>query len=280
MNRLRKILLYASGAIFPIFLVLAAFFFVKNQQTQVLVDALVNDALKFQKNLTDVEKAIKIARRIYYETDNFVEKENLDWYSKWEATGFFNMTSSVGLEYNCFGVEGEPGDGPCGTMTKIFLVTMWDQNIRARKLQLEAVNEHGGHTMAEFYYQGKWRVISPSDSSFVWRNKDGEIATVEEISEDTVIFNQIYNYKPDWPYSFQETTNINWEKLPSFSVSIIRFLIGEEAFENAETPRLYEQPRKLLSYVFSMLSVLTLMIWIYLFRKMKYQKQKSKSITS
>lgn len=269
MNKIRRLFLYVLGVMFPVFLILAGFFFIKNQQTKVLVDALVNDALKFEKNLTDEQKATRISRSIYYETDSFVNREDLDWYSEWEATSFFNMTTSVGLEYNCFGIKGEPGDGPCGTMTKIFLVAMWDQNIRARKLQLEAVNERGGHTMAEFYYKGRWRVISPSDSSFVWRNKDGEIATVDEIRNDTSIFKQIFNFKSDWPYSFKETSNINWEKLPPLVVSVIRFFIGEEAYENAETPRLYEQPRKLLSYLFSTLSILTFIIWFYLYRKVK-----------
>jgi len=133
--------------------------------------------------------------------------------------------------------------------------------------------------MAEFYYNGRWRVISRSDSAFVWRNHSGEIATVEEIRNDTSIFNQVFNYKSDWPYSFKETSNINWEKLPSLVVSVIRFFIGEEAYENAETPRLYEQPRRLLFIIFSSMSVLTLMIWLYLFRKIKLQRQKSKSIT-
>jgi hypothetical protein len=267
MNKIIKIFLYVFGVMFPAFLILAGFFFFKHYQTQILVDALVNDALKFKKNLTDEGKALKISQRIFLETDNLINRADLDWYSRWEATGYFNMTTSVGLEYNCYGIDGEDGDGPCGTMTKIFLVTMWDQNIRARKLQLEAVNEHGGHTMAEFYYLGKWRVISPSDSSFVWRNHSGEIATVEEIRNDTSIFKQIFNHKSDWPYSFKETSNINWEKLPTLVVSVIRFFIGEEAYENAETPRLYEQPRRLLSLLFLALSILTFVIWFYLFRK-------------
>lgn len=275
MSKLRKVFIYISGIVFICSLVLAGFFYFKHYQTLILVDALVNDALKFKKNLTVEEKALKISQRIYSETDNFIEREDLDWYSRWEATSYFNMTTSVGLEYNCFGIKGEYGDGPCGTMTKIFLVTMWDQNIRARKLQLEAVNERGGHTMAEFYYKGKWRVISPSDSSFVWRNHSGEIATVDEIRNDTTIFNQIFNYKSDWPYSFKKTSNINWEKLPSIVSSIIKLFIGNEAYENAETPRLYEQPRKLLAFFFSSLSLVTFLSWLYLYRKNKPNKKLS-----
>ncbi len=250
MKKKKIILFYISTIIAFICLILTGFFYVKHFQTEVLIDALVKDALKYKPNLTVEDKAIMTSQEIFLETDNFVERNQLDWYSEWEASGFFNMTSSVGLEYNCFGIRGEPGDGPCGTMTKIFLVAMWDQNIRARKLQLAPINNRGGHTMAEFYYKGKWRVISPSDSSFVWHNHDGEIATVEEIRSDTSIFNQIYKHDPDWPYSFRETANINWEKIPAFLVPVIRFLIGKEAFENSETPALYEQPRKLLFYVF------------------------------
>jgi hypothetical protein len=269
MKKKKNILLYISAIFAVLCFIISIFFFLKHFQTLVLIDELEKEALQFKMNLSDETKAILISRAIYGQTNNFIDREKLDWYSEWEATSFFNMTTSVGLEYNCFGIKGEPGDGPCGTMTKIFLVAMWDQNIRARKLQLSPINNRGGHTMAEFYYNNKWRVISPSDSSFVWRNKNGEIATVDEIREDTSIFNQIYKQDPKWPYGFNKTSNINWEKLPSFIVPIIRFIIGEEGFENSETPAIYEQPRKLFFITFGSLSLLFTLIFIYKYRKLR-----------
>jgi cell division protein FtsL len=277
MKKKKKLLFYTSTTFAVICLFLTIFFFFKHYQTVVLVDALEKDALKFRPNLTIEEKALLISQRIFAETDHFVERENLDWYSEWEATSFFNMTTSVGLEYNCFGIRGEPGDGPCGTMTKIFLVAMWDLDIHARKLQLEPINSRGGHTMAEFYYKGKWRVISPSDSSFVWRTKDGEIATVEEIRNDTSIFNQIYKNNPKWPYGFNKTSNINWEKLPSFMVPIIKFLIGKEGFENSETPAIYETPRKLLLIFFLVFTIIFSLLSIYSYRKINRVNPELKS---
>jgi hypothetical protein len=269
MKKKKNILLYLSAFFAVICFIISIFFFLKHFQTLVLIEALEKDALKFNTNLSDEEKALLISGEIYKQTNNFIDREKLDWYSEWEATSFFNMNTSVGLEYNCFGIKGEPGDGPCGTMTKIFLVAMWDQDIPTRKLQLSPINSRGGHTMAEFYYKGKWRVISPSDSSFVWRNKDGEIATVDEIREDTSVFNQIFKQDPNWPYGFKETSNINWEKLPSFAVPIIKFIIGEEGFENSETPAIYEQPRKLLFITFGSLSLLFTLIFIYKYRKLR-----------
>lgn len=266
MKKIKKFLLFSSFILTLISLMMAGFFFVKMNQTDALLDAMINDVLLEKPDLNDDEKALLISDKIYRETNNLVARDKLDWYSKWEATSFFNMSAGVGLEYNCYGIEKEPGDGPCGTMTKIFLLAMWELDIPARKLQLgEYTRGRGGHTMAEFYFDGKWRVISPSDSSFVWRNIDGSIATVEEIQSDTSIFNQIYHkWDKNWPYGFVEVANINWEKLPNFMESIIKFLIGEEAYNNAETPKLYEQPRKFLFIIFVILFLGFLCIAIYI----------------
>jgi len=253
-------------------MIIAAFFFIKMHQSNNLVGEFIADALINTSELNKQEKVLLISHKIYNETNNFINRDELDWYSEWEASSFFNMTSAVGIEYNCYGITGEPGDGPCGTMTKIFLLTLWDMDIPARKLQLHAINNRGGHTMAEFFYKGKWRVISPSDSSFVWRNDDSSIATVEDILNDSTLFVQIFKHDDDWPYAFKKTSNINWEKIPAFLASIINFIIGDEAYENTETPALYEQPRKLLFIVFSCLTMCFLIFYYFVSRKLKTLK--------
>lgn len=258
----KKVLLYLVYTFTAISFCLSVFFFVKMQEENSLLDEFINQTLA-QKKLTSLEDTVlTISNAIYNQTNGWVNREDMDWYSRWEATGFFKMSTGVGLKYKCYGVTGHPGDGPCGTMTKIFLRAMWDLGIPARKLQLmEVIPGKGGHTMAEFFNGKKWCVISPSDSSFVWRKINGEIASVKEIQSDTSIFNQVYyKWKPDWPYGFKKTWNINWEKIPSPLRSTIRFFIGEEAYRNAETPRLYEEPRKLLFLTFAFIFILSLLI--------------------
>lgn len=252
-------------------LILTFFFYVKMGEENKLLEDFIKSTLNGKSLKTLEDTVLVISNSIYQNTNGWVDKDSMDWYSRWEALGFFKMGSGVGLKYKCFGVKGHPGDGPCGTMTKIFLVSMWQLGIPARKLQLmEVIPGKGGHTMAEFFCNGKWRVISPSDSSFVWRNHDGSIATLNDIKNDTAIFNQVYHkWRNDWPYGFKETWNINWEKVPGFLRSLIKFFMGDEAYRNAETPRLYEQPRKLffLSGLFFFIIYLLMFLFYIKFKK-------------
>lgn len=246
--------------------ILTIFFYIKMSEENSLVKSFTLSSLSLTNPITLEDTVLAVSNSIYNYTNGWVDRDSMDWYSRWEALGFFKMSAGVGLKYKCFGVKGHPGDGPCGTMTKIFLRSMWELGIPARKLQLmEVIPGKGGHTMAEFFYNGKWRVISPSDSSFVWRNPDGSIASVKDIQSDTAIFNQVYHkWRKDWPYGFKETWNINWDKIPGFLRSGIRFLIGEEAYRNAETPELYEQPRKLLFITSSIIFLISTLILIML----------------
>lgn len=117
--------------------------------------------------------------------------------------------------------------------------------------------------MVEFYDSGKWLVITPSDDTYVWRKKNNEIATLDEIKNDMDLFNQVYKTHPDYYYLFDKTGHIRWEKLPPSVVRIIRFLIGEESFNEMETPKLYDIPRTLflvLSLCMALLSAISAII--------------------
>ncbi|MBL7999775.1 MAG: hypothetical protein JNL32_14210 [Candidatus Kapabacteria bacterium] len=137
-------------------------------------------------------------------------------------------------------------------MSRTLLNALWDLEIPARKLQLMKNSEGkgGGHTLVEYYDGGKWKVIAPSDSAFVWRNKHGEIATAQEIQESKAIFSQIYVTHPSFNYLFDNPRNINWDKLPTWMIPIIKFTLGNELFNSMQTPRLYDMPRHALLYFF------------------------------
>ena len=152
-------------------------------------------------------------------------------------------------------------------MSRILLNALWRLDIPARKLQLP--NEaSGGHTMIEFYHNGKWRVLSPADNTFVWRTDNGEIASAIEIQDNPAIFSQVYSIKPHYPYRFDNYKHIRWNKLPNWLTSIIRRVIGENRFTSIETPRLYDLPRTLFLYC-SILSSILLSIAAYVSRPRK-----------
>lgn len=196
------------------------------------------------------EIIISLSNEVYKKTNQGINKDDLDWYSRIESTSFFNVTSAVSLKYGGYGIIGYSGSGPCGTMSRTLLNALWRLNMPARKLQLlnNGQGKGGGHTMVEFYDNGFWRVLSPSDKTFVWRTENGEIATARQIQNNPTIFSQIYIARPDYPYLFDNYKNIRWDKLPNWITTIIKFIIGENKFNAMETPKLYDLPRTLFLY--------------------------------
>jgi hypothetical protein len=133
-------------------------------------------------------------------------------------------------------------------MSRVLLNALWQLGIPARKLQLLAAPGSGQvqHTMVEYRLGDRWQVISPSDSSFEWRNHAGQVATVDEIRSDPAIFEQVHARHPWWPASFDHTAHIRWEKLPRPVRAMIRIVLGPRRYEQAETPHWYDTPRRFL----------------------------------
>jgi hypothetical protein len=251
-------------------LVFSLFFLVKIRDQNQLIDKLIDVAVT-SKDLNDREQiAISLSSEIYRRTNKGINKDELDLYSRIESTSFFNVSSAVSLKYGAYGITGHSVFGPCGTMSRTLLNALWRQKIPARKLLL-IDNEHGkggGHAMVEFYHNGAWRVLSPSDNTFVWRTEDGEIATAKQIQNIPTIFSQIYIEKPNYPYLFDNYKNIRWEKLPNWITSMIKSVIGEHRFNSMETPKLYDLPRTMFLYC-SILSSIFFSIVAYASRSKK-----------
>ena len=246
---MKRFLHFLALSLTMLSVVSTGFFYVKLRERNQLIDGLIDDVVT-SKHLKDREQiVISLAQEIYRRTDYRIDKKDVDWFTRAIAGSFFNMSTAGGLKYGAYAVAGGPG-GSCGTMSRILLNALWRLEIPARKLQLvkDDLGRSGAHTMIEFYHHGEWRVCSPSDNGFVWRTKDGEIATVGQIQHDPTIFSQIYAIQPDYPNRFDHTLNIRWGKWPNWLVSGIRFVIGEKRFQSMETPRLYDQPRLFLLY--------------------------------
>ena len=71
--------------------------------------------------------------------------------------------------------------GWCGNYVRVFVTLAKDQGYPAHRLHLRT----GGrsHTLAEIYYQGKWRVVDPFFSQ-VWLLPNGELATYETLARN------------------------------------------------------------------------------------------------
>lgn len=71
--------------------------------------------------------------------------------------------------------------GWCGNYVRVFLLLAHSQGYRAQMLHLRTGNR--SHTMAEVFYEGKWRAVDPF-FNLVYRRPDGELATYEDIQRD------------------------------------------------------------------------------------------------
>jgi hypothetical protein len=203
-----------------------------------------------------------LSQHVFGRTNRGVPFSKLGWYERWESTSFFNVTTTTSLKLGVYGVEGHSQFGPCGTMSRVLLNALWRLKIPARKLQLlgDPARGYVNHTMVEYWSKGRWEVISPSDSSFVWRNARGQVATLAEIEADPAIRDQIRVWRNHWPATFANARHIRWEKLPAPVRGAIRLAMGPKRYESAETPRLYDQPRRLMFTLSSTAAALCLLL--------------------
>ena len=217
----------------------------------VVMDEFVRTATRGVDRSDPERVALAISGEVYLRTNRVLESAALPLYERLEATSFFNVSSPVSVQFGMYGLIGQAQLGPCGTMTRVTLDALGHVGVPARKLQLlhDESGTGGGHTMLEFRSGDRWLVLSPSDDSFVWRRYDGHIATLDEIRADPTIFAQIYKRYPAYPYRFDNPSHIRWAKLPGPVQGFFRLILGKRGYDNALTPRLYDQPRELLLLV-------------------------------
>ena len=225
----------------------ALFFYERAREDDARVDELVRSATGRVSPADTEAVALTLARDVFLRTNRTMRPQELPLYERLESASLFNVTSAVSLERGAYGLEGRAHDGPCGTMTRVTLHALERAGIAARKLHLrpEPVRPDGWHTMLEFRSGGRWLVLSPSDSAFVWRRHDGAVATLDEIRDDSTIFGEIFDRFPGYPFRLEHTTHIRWEKLPGPLRGFFRLILGPEGYASAFTPRIYDRPRRL-----------------------------------
>ncbi len=264
-----KYLSVTSLILAAIFLMLGLFFFIKNTQTTILISELVNDTLPEQNNLNTEKKVLLLAKKIYTETNRIEDPEELDWYSLFEIKNLWGINVATGLEYKCFAVKSVAEPDKSEIMTRILLLSLWQIDIPARRIVLNLNNSLDTYSMVEFYYDGEWKLISVADNAFVWRNRFGEIASTNEIRKDSVLLSQIKSFNPNWSFTFDDVTHINWEILPQFIKIVYKAILGEAAFENSESPRVLERPRQLAFFYSCFLTAVFLFIYLIITKKQK-----------
>jgi hypothetical protein len=163
-------------------------------------------------------------------------------------------------------------------MTRILLLSLWESDIPARRLILNDSLNNKLFSLAEYYSEQKWKVVSVADSAFLWLNRYGKIATTDEIKEDSTILSQIYNYNPEWNYSLDYISHVNWDILPASIKYIVKAIIGDASFENTESPKILERPRKLAFALMSIISLIFIIAYYRLNKKLKVLISRANSL--
>jgi hypothetical protein len=256
---------------------LTLFMYGKVREREALVAGFVNESLVGVARADTDAVVHALALSVFHRTNRGLPLSRLPFYDRLEATSFFNVGTGSSLKEGYYGVVDGGAFGPCGTMSRVLLNALWRLEIPARKLQLIALpgSGHITHTMVEYRVGGRWQVISPSDSAFTWRNHSGEVATAEEIRTDPAIFGQIHSYRSAWPADFQNTWHVRWEKLPGPLRRCFRLVLGERGYREAQTPRLYDQPRHFFLYTGIAITLLFGLLGGWLARPLRAQARKT-----
>lgn len=112
--------------------------------------------------------------------------------------------------------------GWCGNYVRVFLLLAHAQGYRAQMLHLRTGDR--SHTMAEVFYEGRWRAVDPF-FNLVYRRPDGELATYEDILRDPELslapaftgeldgpaLAGVYSrYVPIFPALFTDASRLDW----------------------------------------------------------------------
>lgn len=222
---MRTLFFFLAGIGFFVFLYSSVFFAGRLRERDLLLDGLIAQSLPLVDGImhgvpphTRAEAtALALARTIYASMNAPLDGKPLDPYERLEAMSPLNTGPGTALKHGGFGLRAHSQFGPCTTMSRTLILALTTLEIPARAIYVEpdARGLGGGHQMVEFLDGEEWKVIAPSDKAFVWRTRSGTIASLDAIKKSPVIFSQIYEHFPHYPYLFEGATRFSLPGLPT-----------------------------------------------------------------
>ncbi|GAB7079315.1 hypothetical protein [Megalodesulfovibrio paquesii] len=243
---------FAAGIGFFVMLFGCIFFTGRIRERAELLDTLIRETLPAvdevslgpPANTRAEALAIALAQAIFLRTNAPLDANMLDWYELLESMSPFNVSAATALKYGGFGLKQHSRYGPCTTMSRTLILALKRLNVPARPLYLEADERGlgGGHNIVEFYDEGRWKVIAPSDRAFVWRTRDGRVASVADIVASPEVFSQVYESYPHYQYLFHKPRRFSLPDAPEFLRSFIALFLTNDG-DGPVAPALFQSPR-------------------------------------
>jgi hypothetical protein len=148
----------------------------------------------------------------------------------------FGGSIKPGLKEKLFGSSQEvlTGGGSCGGFVHVMGRALRTAGYTIRVAQMKIGGIDGSHIILEVLIDGKYRVVDPFfDVAYI--NKNGELATFQEISSNWEYFSA--QVPPDYPaiYNYEDVRYINWGKIPVVLPLIKNMLVvfwGEDTVDH------------------------------------------------
>ncbi|MCA1946058.1 MAG: hypothetical protein LDL30_12405 [Desulfovibrio sp.] len=276
---MRTVGFYTAGIGFFVLLYCCVFFTGRIRERVVLLDALIAGAMpavdavmQGPPSSTHGEAtAIVLARAIYDRMHAPLDPDDLDMYERLESMSPLNVSAATALKHGGFGLKGHSRYGPCTTMSRTLILALRRLKMQARALYLEPDERGlgGGHQLVEFLDEGMWKVIAPSDNAFVWRTRQGRVATAAEIAASEEIFSQVYESFPHYTYLFHRPTRLSLPDAPAWVQSLLALVLPNNGY-GPEAPIFFHSPRGLMLRLCLVLASLCAGVAIWL-RPRRYQ---------
>jgi hypothetical protein len=163
------------------------------------------------------------------------------------------------------------GSGACGSNAMVLgrLLKEFDYRVRIGQMKVDGV--YGGHIVLEVQNKttNKWQVFDPLFNLY-FRNKDGSIASFEEVGKN---WNYMKTQTPnnyDLKYAYEGVRYTNWEKVPivlPLLKKVLTFFAGKSYTETFSMRTFFLQKHKFFRNVFLMLFGISIFFTIWFQRR-------------
>jgi hypothetical protein len=194
---------------------------------------------------SDADNAIQLAHYVATTCKNPVDPAKASFRAKLEEWLPLNL-SPVTILKEGYGLPYTERFGPCGSMSQAVAALGDQQGVEWRMVMLDMGGNIGEHKMVALKVDGEYRLFDPTVDHY-WTNKDGGLASVDEIRSDPEIFAQVFEKRADYPYRFDDIQYFRWERLKAPGRWLKRALTavkGEEWVAQVDTPELIDRPIK------------------------------------
>jgi len=113
----------------------------------------------------------------------------------------------------------------CGDAAEILYRLLDGAGIDSRIAQMRCAKNEGCHILVEAHIYGRWVVLDPL-YGITFRNRNNQLATFREVSEDWDYFRRQTPSDYDPTYKYEGVRYTNWEKIPILMPLLHRVLVG------------------------------------------------------